>query len=186
MTARPGLNQEIIINKAMEIADQKGIEAVTMATLAKELAVKSPSLYNHIEGLKEVKQMMAVKALDLLYQHIKKATLNKAVGAETIRAFGYAYIEFAQQNPGIYQASLSAPYPFAQNFQNAGETVMGLTREILSVYHLNEIELIHTVRGLRSVLHGLIDLKSKNEFNLDVNLEESQGFVLNIFIKGLR
>lgn len=65
MSPRSGINQEVIINKAVEIAEKEGMEAVTMATLARELSIKSPSLYNHFKGLNEIKLALAMKSLNL-------------------------------------------------------------------------------------------------------------------------
>ncbi|SFQ12740.1 TetR/AcrR family transcriptional regulator [Salibacterium halotolerans] len=185
MSRRTRLNQEMITNKALEIADRNGMETVTMAALAGELTIKSPSLYNHFKGLTEVKQAMSVKAIDLLYQHLKEAGIGKKEGSETIRAIGKAYIEFAKQHPGTYDASITAPYPYSENFQLAGEAIVGLIRESLSVYSLNEKEIMHVVRGLRSLLHGLVDLKRKGGFNLQVDIEDSQEMSLETFINGL-
>jgi hypothetical protein len=60
-----------------------------------------------------------------------------------------------------------------------------LIKEALSVYPFNEEEMIHTVRGLRSLLHGLVDLKRKGGFNLQVDIKELQEMILKTFIKGL-
>lgn len=185
MSPRSGLNQEIITNKALEIADREGMEAVTMAALARELTIKSPSLYNHFSGLTEVKQAMAIKALKILYQYLKKATIDNKEGFETIQAIGKAYITFANQYPGMYEASLSAPDLSSKNVQIFGDAIVGFMREVLSVYPLNEIEMIHTIRGLRSLLHGLVDIKRKGGFNLQVDLEESLENILETFMKGL-
>jgi AcrR family transcriptional regulator len=109
----------MITNKALEIADRNGIEAVTMTALANEFSIKSPSLYNHFEGLTEVKQAMSVKAIDIFYQHLRKVSIDKKDVSETIRAIGNAYIEFANHHPGVYEASITAPHPFAENFQKS-------------------------------------------------------------------
>jgi AcrR family transcriptional regulator len=186
LSPRVGLNQEIITNKALEIADREGMEAVTMATLAKELTIKPPSLYNHFKGLTEIKQALAIKALKLFYQHLKTASLHTTEGSETIQAIGKAYIEFATQHPGLYEAVLTAADPSSKNVQIAEEAIVDLTKEALSVYPLNEKEMIHSVRGLRSILHGLVELKRKGGFKLQVDLEESQEVILEIFIRGLK
>ncbi|MEI5906699.1 WHG domain-containing protein [Bacillus spongiae] len=185
MASRIGLNQEIIMNKALEIAEKSGMNAVTMATIAKELIIKPPSLYNHFNGLKEIKQLMAAHSLKRLYHQLKDATSEKEKGMESIQAISTAYIAFANQYPGLYEASLSAPDPFDKNLQLYGEAIVDLTKEAFSVFSLNERQVIHTVRGLRSILHGLVDLNRKGEFNLDVALEESLEVIIVTFLQGL-
>lgn len=185
MSPRIGLNREIITNIALEIAERDGMNAVTMTALANELAIKPSSLYNHFKGFTEVKQEMAVSALNLQYQQLKEVSKGKKAGPETIISIGNAYIEFANHHPEIYEASLSAPDPFDKEIQSVQEAIVNLSKEALSVYSLNEKDMVHAVRGLRSFLHGLVDLKRKGGFNLQIELEESQEKIMNIFLKGL-
>ncbi|WP_019244036.1 MULTISPECIES: TetR/AcrR family transcriptional regulator [Bacillus] len=185
MAPQAGLNQEIITNKALEIADKEGMDAVTMATLARELHVKTPSLYNHVKGLTEVKEVMAIKGFNLLFQHLKEATLDVSKGFDAIQAMGKAYIRFANQYPGMYEASLCTPDLSSKKVQVSGDAIISLMREALSIYSLTEFEMIHTIRGIRSLLYGLVDLKRKGGFNYQVDLEDSLESIIGTFMKGL-
>ncbi len=49
-TPRPPLTRERILAAAVVLADERGIEAVSMRGLGRELGVEAMSLYNHIEG----------------------------------------------------------------------------------------------------------------------------------------
>ncbi|WP_036815572.1 TetR/AcrR family transcriptional regulator [Pontibacillus yanchengensis] len=185
MSPRAGLNQTLIIDKALEIANKEGIESVTIASLARELNIKSPSLYNHVKNLGDIREAMAIQAIKQMEQHLRSSTISLENGEETIRAIGKAYVQFAKQHPGIYEALLSAPDPSSQNVMKAGEGIVTLIKEALSPYPLTEVGMIHAVRGLRSLLHGLVDLHYRGGFNLDVDLEGSQEFMVETFIKGL-
>ncbi|MYL32150.1 TetR family transcriptional regulator [Pontibacillus yanchengensis] len=185
MSPRAGLNQALIIDKALEIANIEGVEAVTIAILARELNIKSPSLYNHVKSLTEIREAMAIQALTLMEQHLKEATADIENGAARIRALGKAYVRFANYYPGIYEASLSSPDPSSQQVMEAGEGVVTQIKEALSPYPFSEEKMIHAIRGLRSLLHGLVDLHYRGGFNLEVDLKESQEFMVETFIKGL-
>ena len=185
MSSRFGINQEIIITKALEIADREGMEAVTMANIARELTIKSPSLYNHFKGLNDIKQTMANKAQKLLYLHLKEAIQNKQEGLDTIQGFGKAYLTFSNQFPGHYEASLTALDPSSQNVNFFGESIIDLTKESLSLYRLNQNEIIHVIRGLRSLLHGIVDLERKGGFNIQLNLGDSLEMILETFVNGV-
>jgi AcrR family transcriptional regulator len=58
MTARPAdrdpsretLNRERVVRAAMDLADESGIESVTMRELGRRLGVEAASLYNHVAG----------------------------------------------------------------------------------------------------------------------------------------
>lgn len=55
---RVGLTREKVIERAAELANEKGIEAVTITTLAQYLEIKKPSLYNHIEGPEDLRRQI--------------------------------------------------------------------------------------------------------------------------------
>lgn len=63
MSPRAGLDRRTLVIAAAEIADHEGIEAVTLAALANKLGVRSPSLYNHINGLQELRTQLAIYGL---------------------------------------------------------------------------------------------------------------------------
>ncbi|KHE67583.1 TetR/AcrR family transcriptional regulator [Halobacillus sp. BBL2006] len=185
MSPRAGLNQDIIVKKALEIADFQGVDSVTMATLAKELNIKSPSLYNHFKGLPLLKESLAIEALKLLHQYLKAATNSKKNGAESIKSIAKAYLQFAEKHPGIYETTLSAPDPIKKDVQQAGESIVNLIRDALEVYALSEKEMIHAIRGLRSILHGFVDLNQRGGFRLSIPIEDSQSYILDNYLKGL-
>jgi len=51
---RPKLNRERVLRAALALADEGGIEALTMRRLGQALAVEAMSLYNHVAGKDDV------------------------------------------------------------------------------------------------------------------------------------
>ena len=51
---RAPLNRERTLSVALAVADQEGIEAVTMRRLARELGVEAASLYHHVRGKEQI------------------------------------------------------------------------------------------------------------------------------------
>lgn len=47
---RAGLTREHVLNAAIELADEAGVEAITMRRLGQALGVEAMSLYNHVGG----------------------------------------------------------------------------------------------------------------------------------------
>jgi AcrR family transcriptional regulator len=48
--AREPLNRDRVLRAALSLADEAGVDALTMRRLAKELGVEAMSLYNHVPG----------------------------------------------------------------------------------------------------------------------------------------
>lgn len=61
MTKRPPLTKEMILTKAIEIADQGGINALSMRKLATELDIQAMSLYYHFKTKDDLIANMADK-----------------------------------------------------------------------------------------------------------------------------
>jgi hypothetical protein len=148
-----------------------------MASLAKKLDVKSPSLYNHIGGLPDLRNKLAVYGLVLLYDELKSQ--------DTIQELGKAYVNFVRNHPGVYEATLVAQGPGNSDIQAAGEPIVKLCVQALAPYGLEEKESLHLVRGLRSILHGFASLEQKGGFGLPLDLDESIQVVLDTYMAGM-
>ena len=55
---KAGLDKDIILKTAADLADAEGIANVTLKALAEKLGVKPPSLYKHINGLEELNKAL--------------------------------------------------------------------------------------------------------------------------------
>jgi AcrR family transcriptional regulator len=60
---RPGLNLERITRAGIEIADEGGLGAISMARVAKKLGFTTMSLYRHVESKEQLLALMADAAL---------------------------------------------------------------------------------------------------------------------------
>ena len=67
MPAREPLNRDRVLRAALALADEAGVEALTMRRLAKELGVEAMSLYNHVVG----KDALLNGIVDLVFAEIE-------------------------------------------------------------------------------------------------------------------
>src|SRR5262249_53912537 len=56
---RAGLDSESVVAAAAAMADEDGLEAVTLTRLAGRLGVRTPSLYAHVRGLDDLRGRLA-------------------------------------------------------------------------------------------------------------------------------
>jgi AcrR family transcriptional regulator len=186
MSPRPkvGLELNTILEAAGELADQHGIHEVTLANLAKKLYIRPPSLYNHFDGLSGLRRQLAIYGINCLYDSLADAAIGVS-GTEAIIALSKAYVHFARMHPGIYEATLFAPDPEDVEVQQAGEKIVALSVRLLQSYNLEGEIALHSVRGLRSILHGFCSLEQRCGFNLSLDLDESLMFIIKSFLKGI-
>lgn len=58
--ARAGLDKNVVVEKAVQLANSMGHEAITLKVLADSLHVEPPSLYNYIRGLEDLQRELMV------------------------------------------------------------------------------------------------------------------------------
>ena len=184
MRVRAGLSRDVVVRAAAELLDASGGKEVTLGELAARLGVRTPSLYNHIEGQEELRRELALLGLRELGERLGHAAIGKA-GAGALRAIGHAYRAFARERPGLYLATLRAPDPGELALQEASAEIITVLRMVLEPYALPEDEVIHVIRGLRSVAHGFVSLELAGGFGIPLDLDESFRRLLEMFIQGL-
>ncbi|MDR3595930.1 MAG: TetR-like C-terminal domain-containing protein [Clostridium sp.] len=137
MARRARVTLEIIIEAAAEIADTNGLNEVTLAALADKLNIASPSLYNHINRLQQLRKELAIYSMEKLYNDLVYSTAGQA-GDDAVRALGKAYITFVRNHPGLYDSTFLSSDANDIEVQKAARKVVELSIRILSAYGLEE------------------------------------------------
>ncbi|MEH7470632.1 TetR-like C-terminal domain-containing protein, partial [Priestia megaterium] len=174
-----------VIQTGGNLANREGFYAVTIASLAKELDVRPPSLYNHIKGLEELRKELALSGLQQLY-HLLKSAVEHASAEDAVYQLSKAYVSFVRKSPGIYEATATvAPRIQDEEVQKASDNIVLLVLDVLKPYHLPEDEALHAVRSLRSILHGFASLEQKGGFGMPLSTDETLDFLIRTFVLGL-
>ena len=184
MSHRAGLDQASVVEAAVKLIDEEGIEQLSLGRLAERLGVRAPSLYNHVAGLPGLKHDLALYCLHDLLDLILRSTVGKS-RAEAIFALANAYRAYAREAPGRYALTVQAPDPGDQEVQALAQQLVDVVRAVLAPYRLSEEVAIHAIRGLRSIVHGFISLEVAGGFAMPVDLDASFHWLINLFISGL-
>ncbi|SHE87343.1 transcriptional regulator, TetR family [Seinonella peptonophila] len=184
MSPRKGLDQQKVLKQATQIVNEQGFNQITIAALAKSLDVRSPSLYNHFSGLSDLQKRLALYALEQLGDSLMRSVIGKS-GDIAVRALCEAYLNFARTNPGLYEAILHFPAKFDRQVEQAGDQIISIIVEVLRSYGFSQIQMIHAIRSLRSIVHGFATLEQADGFQMDVSRDESFDFLITLYIDGL-
>lgn len=163
--ARAGLTAERVTIAGAELADEVGLDRVTMSQVARRLGVKDASLYTHVRSLEDLRGRIALLAADEKTIRIAEATSGRA-GKDALVAFADAWREYAHQHPGRYTATQT---PIQIDADLAAEAAgprraVELTYGMLRGYGLAEPDLTDAVRLLRSTFHGFVALEAAGGF----------------------
>lgn len=171
---RAGLSRAVVVETGARIADESGLDRLTLAAVAQDAGVRLPSLYKHVGGLDDLQRGVAVVALDELAEHLTRAALGRS-GPAALRPLGDAYRTYAKEHPGRYAATLRAPAPDDAEHAAAAENVVRVVFAVLEGYGLAGDDLVHATRILRSALHGFVALEAVGGFGLPEDVDETFG-----------
>ena len=90
MPRKPGLDTAAVVQAAADLINQQGVESLTLSRLARRLSIKTPSLYNHVDGLPGLQRELALLNARSLAQVITQASVGTS-GPAAIMALSQAY-----------------------------------------------------------------------------------------------
>ncbi|MFC5824762.1 TetR/AcrR family transcriptional regulator [Nonomuraea insulae] len=163
--ARAGLTAERVTIAGADLADEVGLDRVTMSEVARRLGVKDASLYTHVRNVEDLRGRIALLAADEKTVRIAEATAGRA-GKDALVAFANAWREYAHEHPGRYMATQT---PIQIDPELAAKApgprrAVELTYSMLRAYGLAEPDLTDAVRVLRSTFHGFVALEAAGGF----------------------
>jgi AcrR family transcriptional regulator len=185
MPVKTTLDHEAVVRAAAALADEQGLEAVTLGALAARLGIRPPSLYNHVAGLPGLRDSLSLLGTRRLGDRLTRAAVGRSAD-DAVIAIGHAYRAFALEHPGLFAAAVRAPRLENAAWVEAARSVVDTVLAVLNAYNLSQDEALHAVRGLRSLVHGFAVIESAGGFGLPLDLDVSFDYLLRLFTLGLR
>jgi AcrR family transcriptional regulator len=181
---RHGLDRAAVVAAAAAVADEAGLEQVTLARVAERLGVRSPSLYHHVAGLPGLRRELALGGLRALEAQLARAAVGKSRD-DAVLALADAFRAFAHAHPGLYAATLRSPDSADDELTRAGQDVVDVVLAALAAYGLSGDDALHATRALRAIVHGFVSLEATGGFGLPLDLDESFHRLVRAYSLGL-
>jgi len=178
-----GITRPQVIDCAATLVNTQGFAALSLAQIASQTGVKVPSLYNYVTGIDDVRLALATRGAQEILAVVVHAAVGRA-GGDAIMAVALAYRAYIVHNPGVYTATIQTNNPDPV-FQHANGELLRVLTQILAPYHLSAQDLIHALRGLRSLVHGFAKIEISDGFGMPVDLDVSFVQMVQTFIGGL-
>ncbi|MEU0245409.1 TetR-like C-terminal domain-containing protein [Streptomyces sp. NPDC006235] len=170
---RAGLTPDRLVAAAADLADEAGLDHVTLSALARRFGVKDASLYTHVRSLKDLRTRLALRAGGEMIDRIAAAVEGREPGRDTLGAFAGAYRAYALDHPGRYAATQLAIDQDLLTDSPAMRRTADVTYGMLRAYGLEEPDLTDAVRLLRSTFHGYCALESTGAFGAPRDVQAS-------------
>jgi AcrR family transcriptional regulator len=187
MSPRANLTKQTVVQAAADLINAEGPEALSLGHLAKGLGIRTPSLYNHVEGLPGLMRELSILNARNLADHISEAAIGQS-GPEAVRAIMQAMRAYIKEYPGLYlstvRASGTQPEVDPELEQEEARSVkVGMA--VMASFGLEGEDAVHALRGLRSLVHGFASLEVSGGFGIPLELDESFSRLVDLFIAGL-
>ncbi len=176
---RAGLAPASVTEAGAALADEVGLDQLSMGLVAERLGVKTPSLYKHVDSQADLTHRIAVLAMTELGDALRDATQGRA-GSDALGAAAAAMREFVRDHPGRYAAGNAArPTGPDDPLIPAASRLLASLSAALRGYHLDPSQEIHALRMVRSVLHGFATLEASGGFQIHTDVDDSFTWMIN-------
>lgn len=182
MTRRAGLDQQSVLQAAADLADSSSLEDVTLATLAAKLEIRAPTLYHYVNGLDGLRHELALLGARQMTRALGQAIMGFS-GGEAVEAMAIAYRDFALTHPGLYTAFQRAADPEDAALQEAQSEVVEIVLRVVAPARSERDSAIHTVRLIRSLIHGFVSLEIGGGFGLPQDIDETFQRLIQVMIQ---
>jgi AcrR family transcriptional regulator len=188
MSPRSNLNKTVVLQAAVDLLNSEGVNALTLNRLAEKLNIRTPSLYNHIDGLPGLTRELSILNARNLAERLSDAAIGQS-GPELVMSVMQAYRAYIKECTGLYISTLRVSGtqekvdPELQQ-EEARSVKVGMA--VMASFGLKGEDAIHAVRAFRSLVHGFATLEVSGGFGMPLDLDESFIRLVTLFIAGLQ
>jgi AcrR family transcriptional regulator len=179
--ARPKTSRAEIVQAALDLINESGMEALSMLAVAERVGVRGPSLYKHFADRQALMGAVETHLFGLLAAELAGAA-ETSPGAAKRMAF--AYRSFAKRNHRAYamlfSSALSEREAVAAS-QKAAKPVLDVLRTMLA----NPEDALPAARAVTAFCHGFVSMELAGAFRLGGGIEEAFAEGVEIVLAGV-
>lgn len=149
------LNREIVIQCAMELVCESGINGLRLNKIADRLDVKSPSLYTHTGSVTELRQAVIHQAM----QQFREELMDSLMGRAKMGAFlelGKTWMNYANEQSVFFTAFYNNDYLELYE-KNISHFLQSAFKRIFVDWPLNNEEIEQIERIMTNYFCGQVD-----------------------------
>ena len=182
MAAPVGLDREHVLDVAVGVLEEAGrVDAVALRLVAARLGVRTQSLYAHVDGADGLRRALALRGLDALGERLTTAAIGKA-GADAVEAIVRAYLDFAREHPGLFEAAQRPPGDDIELGEAIG-AVMRPLNLVFESYGLDDEAVVHWYRIVWASVYGFAVLRRDGLFTLPGEVDDTLTHLIQAFVR---
>jgi AcrR family transcriptional regulator len=181
---RRRLTVDAIVEAALEVIDDAGVDNLTTINVARRLGVSQPALYSHVSGLDELREAVAARGARELSERVRHAVMGK-VEDDALFAMAHAYRGYVSRHPDRYLVQLRSAG--SDGTLAAMERSAEAVRAVLRSYGLSDEQVLEAHVAFRAAVHGFVHLEARGALSArPLPAAEHFDFFVRLFAAGLR
>jgi AcrR family transcriptional regulator len=188
MSPRSNLTKEIVVQAAADLLNSEGLNALSLNRVAEKLDIRTPSLYNHVDGLPGLMRELSILNARNLAERLSDAAIGQS-GPGLVMSVMQAYRSYIKEFPGLYLSTLRVSGMQAEvdpELEREEARSLKVALAVMASFELQGEDALHAVRALRSLVHGFTTLEVSGGFGMPLDLDESFQRLVDLFIAGLQ
>ncbi|ARV60775.1 TetR family transcriptional regulator [Nostocales cyanobacterium HT-58-2] len=168
------LTRQDVIETAIACLDREGESALGVNRVARELGIKPPAIYKHLDGNAALRQAVVLAIWQRFFAYYKQQTVGLSDPRALLVAGGHATRNFARSHPALYKVMMqvqlqptdSEAFPIIQE-------ALSFFRTGLEAYNFTENQLIDVMRMVNAAVSGFIAVEQAGLLTLNRSTDES-------------
>ncbi len=156
--ARQRLSEDLVVERARQIADERGFGSVSLSSVAADLGVATSALYNHCAGLDGLHHQIAVAVTHQLVQALRTAAIGTQ-GNVALVSMAVAYRGFAMEHPGQFASTLRPPMVDDDRLLVANRSVVDTFALVYAAMGFESDQSEFAARSTHCAIHGFLALE---------------------------
>lgn len=178
------ITKSAVIQTASEIADERGLNNVSLKTVAERLNIRTPSLYNHIESLEDLLRNVAHTNMKIMNERMMQAAIGVS-GDDAVKAVGITYLDFMIEHPGIYETIQWATWNGTEETAEIFTQYKSLLTTLIRSCNIRKKNAEEALNILTGILHGYTTLRLKEAISDPEKIRKSLSEALDVILLGL-
>ena len=177
-------DRKTIINTARALIEREGIEHLSLAKLAKEVGIKAPSLYNHIDSKNSLLHAVIEETyLQLFTAYDKALESSGSSPEEKLLTILDAHYRFAHANPRSYILAYTAAD--ADQLNNPDMLLQkAIQIQVIIKEIAGEGNSLTALRGLLALVHGFVMLELNGQLRRGGDLQQTLQDAVRAYLRG--
>lgn len=160
----------MVVDRAATLADDIGLDAVTITRLGRALGIAPPGVYRHVADLTDLRGAIGQQAAREISAALSAACAGLS-GRDALTALARTLRAWAAMHPGRYAALQVAPDADDSAGQAAAAELLAVIASTLRAYALAGDDLTDAIRLVRSTVHGFVVLELGGSFKQPRDLD---------------